>query len=151
MTIRPATRDDGTRVIEMALRFLEETPYGVTLSGATPSSLAAVFEAVLELGVIFVAESCCGRLDGFLAIAALRHPLTGRLYADEIAWWVEPEARRGTVGARLLAEAEAWARARQLGLVKMAAPAGSHVGRFYERMGYQAVETAYQKTLSPAS
>lgn len=82
-----------------------------------------------------------------LAIVVLPHPITGRLYADELAWWVEPRFRRGRIGPTMLKHAEAWARQKGATVLKMVAPAGTDVGRFYEATGYRAVETAYQKRL----
>lgn len=86
-------------------------------------------------------------LVGMLAIVALPHPLAGGKVAEELAWWVEPEWRQGLLGPKMLREAEAWATRNGAVMVKMVAPAGTDVGEFYERIGYQAVETAYIKSI----
>ena len=86
-------------------------------------------------------------LIGMLAIVAIPHPLTGRTYAEEIAWWVEPEHRGGLIGPKMLRHAEEWATRNGANVVKMVAPAGSDVGKFYEATGYQAVETAFIKRI----
>lgn len=161
--IRAATAADAARVVEMSARFLETTRYG-TIVTATREQLAQLTGLVLAHGVILVAEierswssphdpsgfvwACDQTLVGMLAMVALPHPLTGEPFADELAWYVEPEHRRGTVGPRLLAAGEAWARAQGFSVVKMVAPAGGDVGRFYARRGYVEVETVWQKTFT---
>jgi len=146
MTIREATLADADCLVAMATRFLESTPYGRVFPPAA-ERLHALVATCLTLGVIFVAEVRDAEVVGMIAVAALEHPFTGDLYADEIAWWVELEHRGGAIGPRLLGAVSSWAQVRGLRFVKLAALAGSDVGAFYERMGYEAVETAYMKTL----
>lgn len=153
MVLRLATTDDKPRLIEMSARFLLGSPYGAFFDNqATPDSIAVLIDNVLILGAIIVAEieivdEHRRELVGMLAIVALPHPLTGRKYADEIAWWVEPEHRGGTLGPKMLRAAEDWATRNGANMVKMVAPAGSDVGSFYERIGYSVVETAYIKRI----
>lgn len=159
--IRPATAADTPRLVEMATRFLRSTPYGEVVE-PDPACLAALIAVVLEHGVIFVAdypmytrvidgdvvEQGDPYLVGFIGLAALPHPLSGELYADEQVWWVEPEHRHGLIGPRLMQAAEAWARQQGCRSVKMVAPHGSSVGEYYSRMGYRPVETAFVKFLT---
>lgn len=160
--IRFATLDDKPRLIEMAVRFLLETEYGRMFDDrATPAMIDKLITNVLSLGAIVVAEieelhgNIAGsaplesrfKLVGMLAIVALPHPLTGGIYAEEIAWWVEPEHRHGTLGPKMLRSAEDWATRNGAKMCKMVAPAGSQVGAFYEHIGYRAVETAYIKRI----
>lgn len=162
MTLREATPADKPRLIEMAVRFLLESRYGELFDEqATPATIATLIDQVLQLGVIIVAEVLEApgpaeiingvpsrwKLVGMLAIVVVPHPLTGRTYADEIAWWVEPAHRGGLVGPKMLRSAEQWATTKGANMCKMVAPAGSTVGAFYERMGYQAVETAFIKRI----
>jgi len=166
MKIREANLEDSFRLVEMATRFLLESRYGELFSvSATPDSIGELVKNVLQLGAIFVAEVedgdrelphwhdrdtckiCKTSIVGMLAIVILPHPLTGVPYADEIAWWVEPEHRGGLIGPHMLRRAEEWATRNGANVVKMVAPAGSTVGAFYERRGYRAVETAYIKTI----
>lgn len=153
MIIRPATLEDSAAVCRMAIRFLEETPYGELV---TPNEvkIAQLLLQCLDLGVIFVAEledASPHTLVGFLALVALAHPVSGDPFAEELAWWVEPEARHLSIGPRLLREGERWAVANQLRMLKMVAPAGSPVSGFYERRGYRLVELTYCKQLTPTS
>ena len=146
MIIREATLEDAAPIVCMAIRFLEETPYG-HLFAPNEQKLTELLLQVLTHGVIFVAERADHTLAGFLALVTLEHPISGERYADELAWWVNPESRSGSIGPRLLAAAEEFARTAGIGMLKMVAPAGTDVGRFYERLGYAAVETSYHKRL----
>lgn len=143
------------RVVEMSMRFLATTRFG-TLVKTTPAQLETLALKVAKLGVVLVAEAdeladgfeTTREAIGFVALAKLQHPISGKPYADEIAWWVEPEHRQAGVGRLLLERAEAWARENGCSMVKMVAPAGSTIGTFYENCGYVVVETAYQKELT---
>jgi GNAT superfamily N-acetyltransferase len=91
--------------------------------------------------------NCGRRIIGMLGLIVAPNILTGQHYADEIAWWVDPEHRKSRAAHRLLCAAENWARQKGLSVLKMVAPAGSEIGTFYERRGYVLVESAYQKVL----
>jgi GNAT superfamily N-acetyltransferase len=113
-----------------------------------------VIDIVLTHGAIFVAEGdpqdpspVRGGLVGMLAVIVLPHFITGALCAEEVCWWVEPRYRRRGLGPQLLGVATDWAGQEGATMLKMVAPAGSDVGRFYETVGFTAVETAYQKRL----
>lgn len=145
--IREATLTDGPRLLEMSQRFLTETIYA-QLAPADPIAVVNLICVVLEKGVVFVEELPDGTLIGMIAIVPLPHLLTGKQYGDEIVWWVEPEHRKSRAAYRLLCAAEVWARQKGLSVLKLVAPAGSDIGRFYEHRGYVLVESAYQKVLN---
>lgn len=155
MNLRLATAEDKPRLIEMAVRFLLESSYGEFFDAwATPQSISVLIDNVLRFGAILVAEVPLTHTEedrvelvGMLALIALPHPLTGQIYADEIAWWVDPEHRGGTLGPKMLRAAEDWATTNGANMVKMVAPAGSTVGSFYERIGYRPVESAFIKRI----
>lgn len=151
--IRQATTDDEPRVLEMARKFLETSHYGRMMTAA-PFHLEAYLAVAMSSGLVLVhqpgtkANGLEARPDAFIAIVGPQpHPISGESYAEELAWWVEPELRGLHVGTDLLAEAEKWGAARGICVYKMIAPAGSAIGRFYEKHGYYAVETAYLKRL----
>lgn len=149
MTIRPATVDEAPQVVEMAARFIAQTAYASLLAGTTPERLSRVYDSLIAGGgVVLVAEGSDGRFDGFLALAVVEHPLSGGRCAVELGWWVEPRARCAHLGTELLIRGEAWARAEQLGDIKMVEPFGSpQIGRAYVAKGYEPVETVWRKTL----
>jgi GNAT superfamily N-acetyltransferase len=104
-------------------------------------------DAVPALGTILVAE-VDGRVVGMICLALVPHLLTGQLYVDEVAWWVDPAHRGGTAGPRLLKAAEQWAVQNHANLIRMVAPCGSDAGRYYRRCGYKEVETTFSKALT---
>lgn len=144
--IRHATAEDKPAVLVMVDHFLQASAFGEILAGGDGGG--TLFDLALSLGVIFVAQNTTtGQLDGMLAVLALEHPILHRKYADELVWWVEPEARGRRTGIKLIDYMEGWARTEGLDMAKMVAPAGSNVGTFYRRRGYVAVETTFYKRL----
>lgn len=166
MTIRPATKDDIPRVLEMVRRFVSETIYSEILGDAKHAG--RVLELSIMLGVTFVAErTVYGPFDmpvpdyslsavyeprpttvGFICAIAATNPISGLLVCEELAWWVEPEHRGSPAGPKLLRSLEDWARQKGCHMLKMVAPAESpEVARFYEKRGLRPAETAYFKRL----
>lgn len=148
MIIRNGTPADRFRLVEMATRFILSSPYGTILK-VEPELMLALVDTMLENGVVWVAELEPGQVVGMLGIWQATHPFDGRKVADEIAWWVEPEYRNTSAGWRLFTYMEGWCVQNRLHMVKMVAPEGSPVADFYQRMGYQAVETTWIKVLKP--
>jgi GNAT superfamily N-acetyltransferase len=144
VTIRHATAADRPRVLELVDHFLAATQYGTLLG--LPHCGPDLFDLALTVGVIFLAD-VDAELIGMLALLALGHPLTGQPYAEELAWWVEPAHRIGLAGPKLLRAGEEWATTRGCFCIKMTAPHGSTVGAFYERRGYEPIESSYAKKL----
>jgi GNAT superfamily N-acetyltransferase len=152
VVIREATLDDLPRLLELAERFHASTIYASLVPWA-PAAVEALMVAVIAqqnsiIGVVFVAE-LDGRIEGMLGLVALPHPMSGQLCAEELAWWVEPEHRKGTIGPRLLVTGIDWCRQKMARVLKLVAPAGSTVGTFYRRWGAVEVETAYLMDLPP--
>jgi len=158
LIIREAILEDGPRIRAMTTRFLAESLYGTIFRrAATPDAIDSMIALVMQLGAIFLAEHGAGDprwvqgvdegVIGMLAMIVVPHQLSSQIIAEEVAWWVEPRARGGSIGPKMLRHAEEWATRNGANMVKMVAPAGSTVGTFYEHSGYQAVETAYIKGL----
>lgn len=145
--IRLATLADVPALVAMGQRFLASTDYGAHVA-ASPAHLEDLAKALLatDQGVIFVAE-IGGAVVGFLALHAFPHPMSGELTANELVWWVNPEARG--VGVALLRRGEAWAKAIGATCLQMVAPqAATDVRAFYERAGFVPVETMYSRRIA---
>ena len=143
--VRSATVGDIDRLVAMGRRFITETPYGALLT-PNEATMRQAAEVAVRHGVTLVAE-VGGVAVGMLIAFPIQDPYSGEWLLDEVAWWVEPEYRRGTLGPRMLRVLEQIARDRGIRSVKMIAPVGTDVGRYYERHGYRAVETTYLKRL----
>lgn len=146
MTFRVGTVADRDVVVALALHFHASTAYSQLLT-VDPERIAALFHVALVHGVVFLAVRADETVVGFIGVVADVHRLSGDRYAEEAAWWVEPEARSGIVGPKLLALAELWARQHACAFIVMLAPVGTPVGHFYDRLGYQPIETAWMKRL----
>lgn len=146
-TVRMATVADLPRMGEAAKvfyassHFLREFELGrfVSLWGELLRTQPAV---------VFLHESD-GEITG--AIGGLVHPnIYGReLIAEEFFWFIEPQHRGG--GVQLYRRFEAWAREQCAEWIQMAHLRDlmpSKVARFYEREGYTAIETRYEKRLT---
>jgi len=142
--IRPATEDDVPRLVEMGERFLTETVYRTRVP-VNPQQMATTVLRLLatETGAVFVSERD-GALVGMIGLLAFTNPITGEPTISELFWWVEPEHRG--CGLRLLRRAEAWGRESGAAKVHMIAPTPD-VARLYERLGYEQLETTFQRAL----
>lgn len=145
--IRAATLEDVPAIVELSSHFILATPYSASLP-VTPEYLEHTATTVIGggTGIIYVVETD-SRLVGFLAAYIGRHPFTGQMYCEELAWWMEPAARKGTAGPRMLWLLIEWARQNGAVVLKMVAPAGSSVGEFYLRHGFTHLESAFLKIL----
>lgn len=145
--IRLATPDDVPALVTLGVRFLNETPYHMHLA-ASPTHLEELARALIasEDAVIFVAERH-GEVVGCLALHVFPHPMSGERTANELVWWVNPEARG--VGVLLLRRGEEWAKAMDATRMQMVAPtAAPEVARFYTHAGFTPVETMYERRIA---
>ena len=90
-----------------------------------------------------------GDIKGFVLLTY--YPLvwdSSALCAGELAWYLAPDLRGGTLGIQLLEQAEALAKVRGCTYMAMISMAHSmDLGPLYERMGYIETEKTYTKEL----
>lgn len=129
----------------MGTHFIAQTEYATQLP-CRPARMRTLLDRCLEGDgtIVLVAEAPDGALVGMIGALVSEHPYSGERVASELFWWVEP-AHRGH-GRDLMKAAEAWARDQGAARFQMVAP-NARVGRLYERFGYTAVETLYQRSL----
>lgn len=144
--IRAAGPTDIPRLIQMGARFLRETPYRGKVA-VVEDQMERVVRHLLEQpnGMIFVLERA-EEVVGMIGFMVFDHPISGDSMASELFWWVDPEHRNGLGGVQLLRRAEQWARRAGATRMQMIAP-DEHVGSFYQRLGYEPLETTFQRTL----
>lgn len=140
--IREATPQDVPRLIEMGERFHRESTYGKHLA-ENHRQFQLLAKKIVAAGGVLVIESE-GQLVGMIGYFIFPHFLSAEIIAGEVFWWVEPE-HRGE-GKALLKAAEWKAKSDGAQKMQMIAP-NPRVGKLYERIGYEFVESAYQKTL----
>lgn len=150
MLIRPATREDVPAIVDMAERFYGLSDYD-RIAPLAKESAAGLALVTMEQGVMLVVE----REDGSLAGMACLHiePFlfnVGTTIAQELVWWIEPEARGGTAAARLLKAAEDACRARGATVIRMATlPSSPEAAtRMLDRFGFRPSESYFVKELT---
>lgn len=146
MTLREAVQSDLPMLVAMGQRFLASSLYrGVITENVDQMAATASMLVDSPDGCVIVAETDGSGPVGMLGVVAFTHHISGERVGGEVFWWVEPAAR-GTVGVRLLKAAEAWARAHGASQIQMIAP-NERVATLYARLGYQAMETTYLRSL----
>ena len=145
-TIREATHFDINAIVAMGGRFLSSTTYRGRIKD-NPTQRAALVMHLIDSdnSVIFVADKGDDELVGFLGLFTYRHPMSDQLFAAEIAWWVEPEAR-GKTGLQLLSAGETWAKNQKAEVLQMIAPI-QELEQLYLRRGYIPIERHFQKAM----
>jgi len=126
----------------MGQRFREETTYGEHV-GENSTQMAKTASQLIGLDGLLVAERQ-GKIIGMLGFIVFPHFLSGETVAGEVFWWVEPDFRGE--GVKLLREAEKLAKERGAKRMQMIAP-NDHVGQFYQHVGYNFVESTFQRSL----
>jgi GNAT superfamily N-acetyltransferase len=100
------------------------------------------------IGVIFGLRNEERKLQGIFGAMKYPDPNTGEMVANEMFWWVQPEARGQ--GRSLLEAYEAWAGeqgARYLTMVHLSNSMPERLRKLYERRGYRESETHYIKEI----
>jgi GNAT superfamily N-acetyltransferase len=140
--IRPAVESDIPRMVDMGVKFNEQSPYSKHLK-ISREKVAAMGKQLIDANGLLVSERD-GQIVGMIGFIVHNHFMSGETVAGEVFWWVEPEFRGD--GLRLLKEAEK--RAREAGAKKMHMIAPTdQVATVYERVGYDFVESTFQKSL----
>lgn len=145
MQIRVATLADVPTMLQMGQRFLQGTRYRRFLNLDLQKQTQLVTELVQhDTGEVFLAEDT--QVSGMLGMTLSNNPFDGVKTAMELFWWVEPSRRGSFAAKRLLRTAEAWAKAQGAVRLLMVVPEPT-VARFLEKLGYDYVESIYQRLL----
>jgi GNAT superfamily N-acetyltransferase len=147
--IRPATREDVPRIVEMAEQFYATTSYPgfAPLAKESAAGLAIVTMDHFLLLVVEVEGRVCGMVSLSFEPFTFNVNVT---VANEIAWWMDPEVRGLGLATELLHEMEEACRAKGINVIRMALMANSpdKARILYERMGYVHTDSHFMKVLS---
>lgn len=147
--IRPATMADVERIADMAQAFYASTEYPSLYGDLSRIQACGLAIVLQERGMILVAEED-GAVIGMAAMSiepCLFNPAT--ILANEVAFWIEPEHRRGTLALRLHAATDTALKAAGVHVVRWAKLTTSPEGveRLYTRAGCTETERFYTRAL----
>ncbi len=145
--IRAGTEEDYDDIVRMAREFWSHTIYDETFCEDSVKGMSKVcmdqgLFAVLEIKGV-VAGFACGIKGGLLANVNV---VTG----TEVAWWIDPDYRKGHHGAALLRGLEKMAKdegVKYWSMVFMESSMPQTVEKIYNIMGYNKSETSCTKVL----
>lgn len=143
--VRLATADDREAVLRLAIRFMGESHYARLMQPNVEAlDTLIAFLLTSDNGALFVLD-VGGQVAGMVGMTVVPNHLSGELQGSEVAFYVEPDYRRGRAALRLLDAAEQWAVDQGARALQMIAPPGSMAGTLYERRGYQVLETVWTR------
>lgn len=141
--IRPATPADIPAMLRMGRDFVD-TGVGVPFDPAfAEAALRAHLAEPGRLSLLLDIDGCVG---GMLCAAAVASPLAPVRLAQELVFWIDPDAR-GPWAMRMIRDYEYWAAEQGCAVAALVARPGSPAGRLYLRRGYALAETHYAKDL----
>lgn len=127
----------------MGKTFLSRTSYDRFLA-EDPDCMAKLAGALINVNGLLLSEQS-GEITGMLGFIIHSHFISGERMAGEVFWWVD-ERHRGKEGIKLLKEMEKRAHLAGASKIQMIAPTDK-VAEFYRRIGYEFVESTYQRSL----
>lgn len=145
--IRAGHNGDIPAIVDMAEEFWSHTIYEEPYCSDTTEAMLA---QSIEQGMLSVLV-VNGLLVGFAC--GIYAPLLGNgsvLTGTELAWWVDPEHRKGRNGIGLLIHLENQAKdagVKYWNMVYMESSMPQEIKGIYERLGYKRTETTYTRTL----
>lgn len=145
--VRDGKAEDIPTVVEMAREFWKHTRYDDPFD---QDYVAFMTGMALEHGLLAILE-VDGAIEGFTA--GLKAPLlacAGVLSGTEIAWWVNPAARKGRNGIALMQHIERMAKAQGVkywNMIVMESCQPEVGAAIYKRLGYEKSETSYTRIL----
>lgn len=145
--VRDGNKDDLPAVVEMARAFWRHTRYDDAFDADYVEFMAAM---AIEHGLLAILE-LDGVAEGF--VAGLKSPLLACadvLSGTEIAWWVNPSARKGRNDIALMQHIEQMAKAQGVkywNMIVMESCQPEVGAAIYESLGYTKSETSYTRVL----
>lgn len=145
--IRQATIEDFDIILDMAKKFWQSTIYEEEFDRDHTKKVVGL---AFDHGLIAVIEQKEG-VVGF--VGGVKSPLLANpnvMMGTELAWWVEPEYRKGGEGIKLMKFIEKLAKEQGVKYWVMVAMESSDpetAAKIYERLGYEKTESSYVRVL----
>jgi len=145
--IRDGLEKDIPDIVRMAEEFWRHTQFD---DAYDPIMVECMAQECMRQSLMKVLVTDKG-VQGF--ICGIKGPLmaSGDIYSGtEIAWWVDPDARKGNGGIELLNAIEGAAKAagcKYWTMVFMASSMPDEIEKIYQNRGYTLAETSYTKRL----
>jgi GNAT superfamily N-acetyltransferase len=139
--LRIATIEDEDLILELALKFVNESPYKEYANEEYIRGLIKDFLASdqsVKIVLLHENSMLAGMVSPFL--------FGPHLMATEVAWWVDLDSRKKKIGEELLEAFEFWAKKVGCDLITMVS-IDDTLGKYYEKKGYSLHERAYMKEL----
>lgn len=144
--IRLAREDDFDQVLDLCAAFWLETCYDEKFDRDHTLNLVKM---AYDHGLLAVLD-----LDGVVGFtAAVKSPLMGSpdaFMGTELAWWINPEHRKGRNGLKLMKFIEDLAfnaGVKYWNMVSMQSSSPETANKIYEKMGYTLNEMVYTKVM----
>jgi GNAT superfamily N-acetyltransferase len=152
VTVRPATVDDMSSYMDLAAAFVATTPISHIVPFDREGTAAFVEGALYNDDMAVLVAEDAGELIGITA--AIAYPMyfnPAKLVAQELWWYIKPEARGGVASKLLFQEIEKWGKDKQAEAMFMVALDNDRVEtmvKMYGRLGYAPTERVFVKGLN---
>jgi len=138
--------------MDLAAAFVATTPVNHLIPFDRECTAAFVEGALENEDMIVLVAEDAGELIGITA--AIAYPMyfnPAKLVAQELWWYIKPDARGGTASKLLFQEIEKWGMSKQAAAMFMVALDNDRVDtmvKLYGRLGYTPTERAFVKGLN---
>jgi GNAT superfamily N-acetyltransferase len=144
--IRPATYDDLDMLLLIAKAMQEESPRFSRMTFSQRKMLQLFINLIdSENGLVLVAE-VEGEIVGGFAGMVIEHFFTDDLVANDIGLFLIPNARGGTLAARLIKQYIAWAKTKTE-FIQLGISTGVHMEKtaeLYQALGLQQCSIGFE-------
>ena len=150
-TVRAATPEDMPSYMDLAAAFVATTPISHIVPFNRDRTNTFVQNSLDNPDMLILVAEDDGKIIGITA--AMTYPMyfnPDKLVAQELWWYLTPEARGGPASKMLFQTIEKWAKAKGAEAMFMIALADARVdtlAKVYKRSGYVPVERSYVKGL----
>jgi len=149
LIIRAGQAIDLESCLDMAERFYEVAGYNEDIP-IDRDSCRTFMNVSIQQGLLFVADTGKQIVGFIVGIASPSIVNKDYLSGAELAWWVEPEHRKGTTGIKLVKAVEKSAKelgVRMWSMMSLEAQDPEKIEKLYFAMGYKRTERTYVRIL----